>query len=279
MYTSAHNAGAKVVAMTIPPAGGYAGWNLTDQTIASAVNAWILSGSPTNVDYKSDAFTVLLDTNSQHGRGGYYDMNSTYDSGDGIHPSTAGYQAVANKLFTDTTWTNQKTTLYQIGLSNNVNLNQSLRTSDNVSFQAVSGSNGALYLQPYSFLPIVIGDNGVHQLQNLNTINAFVNINYQSSYTGLQIVVGGGQVASWAQTDYGIACFAYAPGSGTLPGTGLWCYGTCQLDSPAEVSNQPSANWRVESNKTAVHYRKLTISAGLNLIVQSTGTLAILKIF
>ena len=88
MYTVAHNAGIKVVALTITPRG-YTGQN---QTNLLAVNAWILNAA-INIDYKIDAYTLLNDPNNTG------NLNFYYDSGDHLHLNSYGYTLLGNAVF------------------------------------------------------------------------------------------------------------------------------------------------------------------------------------
>ena len=98
IYSAVHNSGAKVVAVTIPPNKGHTSWTTGTQTVLDAVNAWILT-SATDVDYRIDAYTALEDP-------GVADtMLATYDSGDHLHPSAAGYVVLGAAIYSGTTWT------------------------------------------------------------------------------------------------------------------------------------------------------------------------------
>lgn len=95
MYTAAHNAGMKVIAVKIAPNNGI---TAPRQAVLDAVNAWI-SSTATNVDYIVDAYTVLEDPNNLD------NLLAAYDSGDHLHLSTAGYEAVGTAIYNAvTTW-------------------------------------------------------------------------------------------------------------------------------------------------------------------------------
>jgi lysophospholipase L1-like esterase len=97
IYTAAHNAGFKVIAVTNPPFKNYSAWSAGRQTVLDAVNAWIMN-TATNVDYRVDAYTVLED-------GGNPDtFNATYDSGDHLHPNVAGYRLIGATIYHAVTW-------------------------------------------------------------------------------------------------------------------------------------------------------------------------------
>ena len=98
MYTAAHNKGIKVVAVNIAPFKNFniaPIWTTTRQTVLDAVNAWI-AGSAADVDYKIDVYTLL--------QGASQALNATYDGGDHLHLSTAGYNAVATAIYNNVVW-------------------------------------------------------------------------------------------------------------------------------------------------------------------------------
>jgi lysophospholipase L1-like esterase len=100
MYDMAHNAGLKVVAINIAPFNNGNAWLATAEArvVQNAVNAWIAS-SARNVDYKIDAYSLLLDPNNA------YALLPAYDSGDHLHLSTAGFAAVADAVYDGVVWT------------------------------------------------------------------------------------------------------------------------------------------------------------------------------
>lgn len=89
MYTAAHNAGIRVIALTISPRGGL---TVPQRTVLNTVNAWILS-TPSGVDYVVDDYAVLDDPANP----GF--LLPAYDSGDGLHLTVAGYNIVADTIY------------------------------------------------------------------------------------------------------------------------------------------------------------------------------------
>jgi lysophospholipase L1-like esterase len=85
MFTLAHAAGINVVALCITPG---------DETLVSdidPVNSWILN-TAVDVDYVIDTYTLLEDhANPDH-------LLPAYSS-DGLHPSCAGYAAIAHAIY------------------------------------------------------------------------------------------------------------------------------------------------------------------------------------
>jgi lysophospholipase L1-like esterase len=96
MYLAAHNAGIKVIALTISPFYDYA-WNQGRQDKLDAVNAWI-EALPSNVDYVVDAWTVLVDPNVTN------TLLPAYSYGDGLHIIAAGDEAIATAIYNLNIW-------------------------------------------------------------------------------------------------------------------------------------------------------------------------------
>jgi lysophospholipase L1-like esterase len=103
MYTACHDVGVKVIAMTMPP-NRYSKYN----TVMKAVNAWILSGVPTDVDFKIDTWGA-----SPNGLEDPADMQYILEDYlwlpyppdiDGVHMNATGYDVVAGKMFAGVDW-------------------------------------------------------------------------------------------------------------------------------------------------------------------------------
>jgi lysophospholipase L1-like esterase len=92
IYNAIHAAGAKVVALYIPPSKGSATWNSTRQAATDDINAWI-AGTATNIDYKIDVYTLVEDPANAD------KILPLYDSGDHLHLQQDGYFAVADAVF------------------------------------------------------------------------------------------------------------------------------------------------------------------------------------
>jgi lysophospholipase L1-like esterase len=95
MYTIAHNAGIKVVAINIIPLNDI---SASKKLKLLAINSWI-QDSAINVDYVADAYTAIEDP---HNPG---NILPAYDSGDHVHLSNAGYAVVAETIYNAVTWT------------------------------------------------------------------------------------------------------------------------------------------------------------------------------
>lgn len=130
IYTALHNAGIKVIACTLTPWKSNASWSSGFQTVTDTVNTWILA-TAANVDYPIDAYTALEDP------GNADTLLAAYDSGDGLHLSTAGETALGAAIIAGATFTPAATYL-DLGVSANVYLNQSLRRADSPQFNGLT---------------------------------------------------------------------------------------------------------------------------------------------
>jgi len=137
MYTAAHNASIKVIAVTITPFKGSASWSAPRQAVLDAVNTWILA-TAINVDYKIDAYTALEDP-------GVSDtLLAANDSGDHIHLSTVGYQLVGTTIYGGSTFTPKASFVNLFVSGTNIYLDQSLRASDPVAFGSVAANTATI---------------------------------------------------------------------------------------------------------------------------------------
>lgn len=81
----AHNAGLKVVALTLPPFKGYISWNIQRQLNLIEVNNWLLSDK-SGVDYAVDIYKPLSQNDkSKHSK-------------DGLHPDETGHKIIAQEI-------------------------------------------------------------------------------------------------------------------------------------------------------------------------------------
>lgn len=88
LIVSAHAAGVRVLLSTITPCGGESRCTSAVETQRQAYNAWVLSGA-SGADGVVD-FDAAIDT------GGH--IKPIYDSGDHLHPNSAGAAAMANVI-------------------------------------------------------------------------------------------------------------------------------------------------------------------------------------
>jgi len=93
IYAAAAAAGVRCVACTILPFKGSAAWNAAREIIRDGFNAWLLAG-PTNVDQVVDTAAALADPLDEE------KLLAAYDSGDHVHPSNAGGDALADAIRT-----------------------------------------------------------------------------------------------------------------------------------------------------------------------------------
>ena len=266
MYTAAHNAGIKVIACTISPCSNFSGWSSSVQTIITTVNTWIKS-TATNVDYVVDLYQVL-------GNGQTYLEQSpnNYDSGDGLHLSTLGYTAAGNAIYSGATWAFQKNTLYQIGLTNSINLDQNLRTSDNVKFQSISGSNGALYLEPLDGNSVVVGSEGYYSyLVTYSAYTAKLIVLPASGQEGIRAFAQGNTNAIYARCDSGVAVNAVS-----FSNIALQTAGSTNIDSPFSFNNSPTVSFAVPASFTMYAIKQLSFPAGVQGAVLAGGQISVL---
>jgi len=97
IYTAMHNTGAMVIACYVPPRNNSAGWSAGKQAILDLVNVWIAS-TAVNVDCVIDTYTLLEDPVTPD------QLLAAYDSGDHVHPSAAGYAALADEIYSAVSW-------------------------------------------------------------------------------------------------------------------------------------------------------------------------------
>ena len=90
MIAMAHAHGIKIIGATLTPFESSWFWTVGGQAKWTAVNHWILTSGA--FDGVADFARVLADP----GNPNY--INPAYDSGDGLHPSDAGYQAMADAI-------------------------------------------------------------------------------------------------------------------------------------------------------------------------------------
>jgi lysophospholipase L1-like esterase len=85
-----HARGLKIVGATILPYQGFGGWTQQGEAKRVVVNSWITTGG--GFDGVIDFATALSDP-ANRAR-----LNPKYDSGDHLHPSTAGHEAMGNAV-------------------------------------------------------------------------------------------------------------------------------------------------------------------------------------
>ena len=91
MYTEAHNAGIKVIALTMTPFKGNTNWTPEKQSEEDEINAWIPTAA--NVDFVIDTYSGLVDpSNPNH-------LLPQYDDSNHVHPTKAGQDEMAELIY------------------------------------------------------------------------------------------------------------------------------------------------------------------------------------
>jgi lysophospholipase L1-like esterase len=90
LVARAHDAGLLVYGMTVLPFGGSDIFSIAGEQVRQTFNAYIRT--PGATDALADTDTALRDPNNP------VNLLAAYDSGDHLHPSPAGYQAMANSF-------------------------------------------------------------------------------------------------------------------------------------------------------------------------------------
>ncbi|MFA6296560.1 MAG: GDSL-type esterase/lipase family protein [Patescibacteria group bacterium] len=97
MYTALKTAGLTVIAAKITPWKGHSEWYEAAQIKTDQINDWI-QNSATDVDIVAETYTALEDPSDPD------KLLPIYDNGDHLHPSAAGYAAIANTIYSAVTW-------------------------------------------------------------------------------------------------------------------------------------------------------------------------------
>jgi hypothetical protein len=127
MYTAAHNAGIKVIAVTITPRTTTG----AQLTIQQAVNTWIKS-TATNIDYIVDPYDTLKDPSNPT------QLLPAYSS-DGLHMTTSGYQVLGDYIYNNATWTAKTITNGIASFGGYSKLNQDVSTNATPVFSLING--------------------------------------------------------------------------------------------------------------------------------------------
>jgi lysophospholipase L1-like esterase len=96
-YTLGHDAGLKVVAISIEPEKGYGSWSAPRQTVIDDVNTW-MNGTAIDIDKFIDIYSLLEDPANPDA------LLPAYDNGGHLHLSTAGYYAVGTEIYGSVLW-------------------------------------------------------------------------------------------------------------------------------------------------------------------------------
>lgn len=137
MYTAAAAAGATVVAVLITPFKTSTAWSAPRQAVADAVNAWI-AATATDVDFVVDAYALLEDP------GAADTLLAAYDSGDHLHLSTAGYEAVGTAIHEEVTWVEDEDVPTVSAAGQGAKLNQDVSTGGAPAFNGINVARNML---------------------------------------------------------------------------------------------------------------------------------------
>ncbi len=175
MYTAAHNAGIKVIALTITPFKGSVKFVPGMVAVQDSVNSWIPTAS--NVDFVIDTYSALVDPSNSH------QLLPVYDGGDHLHPSKAGEDEIASLIYATAVLTPNPLVDQANAANASVTLTpvaNSAYASVMVNGQAVpAGSSGSVLLSPglNTFTTQVTAQDGVtSKTYNLNITGAPSNI-------------------------------------------------------------------------------------------------------
>jgi lysophospholipase L1-like esterase len=170
MYTAAHNAGIKVVALTLTPRCNSVNWGGPQQTILSSVNSWILNNA-VNVDYGIDLYSQMVTP-------GDCTMLAAYDGGDHLHPNATGASFMANYMQNNVSFAANPTYNYGhltvSGLNNYID--QSLSTADTPTFNGLN-VNGNTFV-------INNKDNSIVKVVSIGTTTASAKLTIQGNGLG-----------------------------------------------------------------------------------------------
>jgi gliding motility-associated-like protein len=147
MYNLAHNAGLKVIALTVTPFKGYGKWTSNAQTAEDEVNAWMPGAA--NVDYVIDAYSVLVDPENPNR------MLPLYDRGDHLHPSLKGEIKIAEAIYAKAIFTPNLTSDL-----NNATI-EVTPTTANIAAKVTVNGEGLIPGSVSKSLPLNMGENTI----------------------------------------------------------------------------------------------------------------------
>ena len=116
VYTALHNDSIKVIALTIAPFKGHGAWTTGKQLSLDSINTWIKT-SATALDDKVDVYALLEDTP------GSDILKTSYDIGDHLHMTEAGYEAVGQAIYDSCTFAPSTYWPVQLQVEGDANLN------------------------------------------------------------------------------------------------------------------------------------------------------------
>jgi lysophospholipase L1-like esterase len=87
IVTAIRSAGLDAVILGVTPWKNHASWTAGKQTVTDTYNAWLADSARTLGFTYVDVYTPLEDATAD-------ELEGTYDNGDGLHPNTAGFEAM-----------------------------------------------------------------------------------------------------------------------------------------------------------------------------------------
>lgn len=216
IVTAAHNTGSKVVLLTILPFGNNVSWTSGIQTNLNTVNTAIKT-TITNVDYVIDTYAKMGQTGSGQ------NLATSYDSGDGKHPNTTGYNRMAALIDSVVTFT-QSSSAVTLSLAKNSTIDQDVSTGASVNYFGVTTTNlkvvndiaGSIPapVAPWAFVQLMAATQGSQAFDGTNNLPAYAD-GSTWHHLGLQEVTNGG-----ASTTNSITVAGLLAGSGSGGYTG-----------------------------------------------------------
>ncbi len=247
MYTDAHNAGGlTVIAVTLTPWENFVdpldptnkSWTSGKQTDLETINTWI-KNTATDIDFIVDSYPVLRD-------GVLNTLLSTYDSGDHLHLSTAGYNVLGTLIYNSVTWTSASENK-ELKVSRPISLNQDLRTNDSPRFDGLTLTKSPLKLQS-------AGDETVYTLFTDGAGNTIGLCGFPSASAPTQLHLWNLEGIVRISTPAGIALTANVDGSIAIPFLISMPNLSIYADNAAAASLAVGAVYRTATGQLMVRY-------------------------
>lgn len=244
MYTAAHNAGIKVIAVTITPRTTTG----PQLTIQQAVNTWIKT-TATNVDYVVDPYVTLADPSNPTV------LLPTYTT-DGLHMTVSGYTVLGTYIANNATWVAKvNSTNLTLAVKGYGSVNQNLNTDSNPIFNTING--------------ITVGNGSGNVYTNVALGGEALKIN---TYGKFAIGIGY-QALSKSTTGRSVIGIGYQALLNSSTGSGCIAMGNNALKTSINPSNLISiGDFSMLNTTTATNIIALGVSAYQSNTTGSSGT-------